>query len=509
MAVVEVVGVRGSKLHVNEQALQDILCNEEIAGLPAAVICVAGIFRSGKSFLLNFFLKYLACEEAEAAEWLRELPEDGTGFKWKPGSVRVTTGVGMWSKPFMRNINGKKTALLLFDTQGTFDNETTMAENVRIFSMASIFSSLLINNIQGKISEDNLQNLQLFVGFGHMVKEREGQKGALQATCFLVRDWENTSTFKHGLEEGGRYLATVLTHEGRSPELTQLRSNIRESFSSIDCFLMPRPGDDFIDACEFGKPDMSKLRPAFVENLRQFVPWAVNAVQPKTVAGTTVSCRDLSLLIVQCATVFNQDDMPKVDGLFDAVSRVNHLTVRLGAVEKYVASMQPVETSKKYMSPTDVATAHTVSRELAMQYFDSTHKLGSQAFAEPFRKELDTDIEDRYRMLQELNAARRSSSLFTVVALCAIAIVSNVISTVFYYLGLSPLVSLLSSITWLSVVAALVWFYCHTTGEFPEVRDHLDAAVDSLRPFVATAATKAAPLVSSASGLVGGDKKSQ
>jgi hypothetical protein len=42
MSVVEIIGVRENKLEVNEAALKDVLCSDEIAGLPAAAICVAG-----------------------------------------------------------------------------------------------------------------------------------------------------------------------------------------------------------------------------------------------------------------------------------------------------------------------------------------------------------------------------------------------------------------------------------------------------------------------------------
>lgn len=44
---------------LHESALEYILLRPEVRNLPVAVISVAGAFRKGKSFLLNFFLRYL------------------------------------------------------------------------------------------------------------------------------------------------------------------------------------------------------------------------------------------------------------------------------------------------------------------------------------------------------------------------------------------------------------------------------------------------------------------
>jgi len=44
---------------LNEKALTDILTKDDVKDKPAVVISVAGAFRKGKSFLLNFFLRFL------------------------------------------------------------------------------------------------------------------------------------------------------------------------------------------------------------------------------------------------------------------------------------------------------------------------------------------------------------------------------------------------------------------------------------------------------------------
>ena len=47
---------------------------------------VSGAFRKGKSFLLDFILRYLTCEGRPG--WMGDPEEELTGFKWRGGTNR-------------------------------------------------------------------------------------------------------------------------------------------------------------------------------------------------------------------------------------------------------------------------------------------------------------------------------------------------------------------------------------------------------------------------------------
>ena len=71
-----------------------------------------------------------------------------TSFAWRGGMERQTTGIWMWSEPFLRTPKGscEQVAVLLMDTQGMFDNETSMALTAQIFGLSTFVSSFQVRN---------------------------------------------------------------------------------------------------------------------------------------------------------------------------------------------------------------------------------------------------------------------------------------------------------------------------------------------------------------------------
>ena len=93
------------------------------------MLCSLGAFRRGKSFLLDFFLRYLQHLDenggaSQGQDWLGDQEAPLKGFHWRGGMERDTTGILMWSKVFLVKMprGGKEVAIVLFDTQGAFDS---------------------------------------------------------------------------------------------------------------------------------------------------------------------------------------------------------------------------------------------------------------------------------------------------------------------------------------------------------------------------------------------------
>ncbi|KHJ82864.1 hypothetical protein OESDEN_17441 [Oesophagostomum dentatum] len=107
----------------------------------------------GKSFLLNFFLRYLQWrangldeeEDSGNSDWLTVSKDYLEGFSWRGGSKRDTNGILIWSEPFiMKDKNGEEIAVILMDTQGTFDSQSTVKDCATIFALSTMVSSMQV-----------------------------------------------------------------------------------------------------------------------------------------------------------------------------------------------------------------------------------------------------------------------------------------------------------------------------------------------------------------------------
>lgn len=69
--------------------------------------------------------------------------EGKASFAWRGGYERMTTGIWMWSEPFIIHspTYGEDIAVLLMDTQGMFDNVTGMTLTAQIFGFSTLVSS--------------------------------------------------------------------------------------------------------------------------------------------------------------------------------------------------------------------------------------------------------------------------------------------------------------------------------------------------------------------------------
>jgi atlastin len=96
------------RFKLNEENLLSILNHPKARMRKVCVVSVAGAFRKGKSFLLDFFLRYLNRGNNRGDDWIGADDEPLTGFHWKGGSERDTTGILMWSEPFVFKRNETK-----------------------------------------------------------------------------------------------------------------------------------------------------------------------------------------------------------------------------------------------------------------------------------------------------------------------------------------------------------------------------------------------------------------
>ena len=155
----------------------------------------------------------------------------------------MTTGILMWSEPIMSTTkNGEEVAILLLDTQGTFDRKTSSAVNSFVFGFSIAVSSVMIYNVMDDISEQALDNLLVFAECFRSFF------GPFQGAKFVVRDWLDDEKYAYGADGGQQMVNNILgLHElessNASSQLIETRQLIKSMFQTMTCFLLPPPGD--------------------------------------------------------------------------------------------------------------------------------------------------------------------------------------------------------------------------------------------------------------------------
>jgi hypothetical protein len=124
------------------------------------VISVAGMYRTGKSYLLN-----------------RMLLNKSKGFSVGPTVNPCTKGLWIWSKPIYGiSEKGKRIPILLIDTEGFGALDTDSNHDIRIFTLAILLSSYFIYNSIGSIDENALTNLNFVINLTKFIHLKNGDQ---------------------------------------------------------------------------------------------------------------------------------------------------------------------------------------------------------------------------------------------------------------------------------------------------------------------------------------------
>ena len=111
---------------------------------PVGVICVAGKYRTGKSFLLNRVIINT---------------RDQRGFGVGPTINPCTKGLWCWTQMLETTHNGQPLKFLLIDSEGIGSIDEDENHDTKIFLLALLLSSFFIYNSIGTIDENALNNL--------------------------------------------------------------------------------------------------------------------------------------------------------------------------------------------------------------------------------------------------------------------------------------------------------------------------------------------------------------
>ncbi|XP_063738939.1 atlastin-2-like isoform X2 [Eleginops maclovinus] len=466
---------------LQEEALERLLLKEEVQDLNVVVVSVAGAFRKGKSFLLDFMLRYMY---TQSESWVGTEEEPLTGFSWRGGCERETTGILAWSEVFVvKKPDGCKVAVLLIDTQGAFDSQSTIKDCATLFALSTMTSSVMVYNLSQNVQEDDLQHLQLFTEYGRLAMEEVYEK-PFQSLMFLIRDWSYPYEHPYGLEGGQSFLEKRLqVKQNQHEELQNVRKHIHSCFSNIGCFLLPHPGLKVATNPHFDGR-LRDIDDEFKKELVNLVPTLLspeNLVE-KEIGGVKITCRDLLQYFKAYMKIYQGEELPHPKSMLQATAEANNLAAVAGAKDLYNKGMEQVcGGDKPYINPAELERRHLELRQASVKHFRGVKKMGGEEFCRRYQEQLEAELDETYSNFSKHNdgkniffAARTPATLF------AVMFIMYVVSMVTGFVGINSVAVLCNLVMGVALTALCIWAYAKYSGEFREVGGVIDQVAETL-----------------------------
>lgn len=404
---VQVVNVVNGKFELDTDVLISILHSPKCKDRPVAVISIAGAFRKGKSFLLNFILRYLDRQGwNKDGQWLLSGSpnEKLQGFEWLSRTDTVTIGIHMWSEPFVVPVQGKDVCVLVMDTQGLYDSEHSLKNTALIFALSTLTSSLQIFNLKEHIQEDDLQTIDMFSAYGKLMSQQDPTHSPFQKLLFLIRDWPYPDEYKYGFNGGQTYLDWRLSVGMNTPEEgRKVRENIKSYYENVSCFLMPHPG--MIVSRKTFRGELKDLEEDFTVQLQTFVDVLVTRiVSPKRIASADMTGRQLMEYFKSYFTIFQNGSIPAPQTMLDATAEAANRAAMSTAQDYYLDKMN--EAVSGTPEPNELEARNQEIMTEAFAIFDRVPKIGEGKKTDEYRSKLTEFIDTNWNRFRESNTEK-------------------------------------------------------------------------------------------------------
>lgn len=275
------------------------------------------------------------------------------GFAWRGGKERCTQGIWVWSTPFVfTDKNGRKIALLLMDTQGAGDSKLAKAQTATIFGITALLSSKLIYNMQNRIEEDKLENMDYITTFTQTVcSDLPGQEAPFGHLEFLIRDWANYEqdfNFKQCEQQMEEALAD---HIANVPDETLPRvERLKSAFRKIHAFGLNHPGlkvtkKDYSGEIDVIDRDFIYLLDKFAE---QF--FGEGFPVPSAPLGCEITTTNFQQIVLNFAKAFS-DNQDMAIGLREAFVKVEMVTAKEDLMRRFREKMRILAADTMVVDP--------------------------------------------------------------------------------------------------------------------------------------------------------------
>ncbi|XP_065276037.1 guanylate-binding protein 1-like [Emys orbicularis] len=333
------------ELQLNQRALALLQSVRQ----PVVVVAIAGLYRTGKSYLLN-----------------RLAGKDWGGFSLGSTIQSHTKGIWMWCLPHPRRAGH---TLVLLDTEGLGDVEKGDAKNdAWIFTLAVLLSGTLVYNSLGTIDQCALEQLHYVTELTERIKvkaagggsRQEGEDSAEFVRFFPAFVWA-VRDFALQLKLDGReitedeYLENALKpREGQPEKLDLPKKYLRQYFPSRKCFVFDRPASRR-DLARLDELPEAALSPDFLEPAQCFCSHIHQHAGTKTLpGGHVVTGTLLGNLAVTYVDAIRSGAVPCMESAVLALAQIENSAAVGEAVAVYEEQLErraalPTETVQELL----------------------------------------------------------------------------------------------------------------------------------------------------------------
>uniref|UniRef100_A0A8C7C043 GB1/RHD3-type G domain-containing protein n=1 Tax=Neovison vison TaxID=452646 RepID=A0A8C7C043_NEOVI len=319
------------QLTVNPEALE-ILNN---ISQPVVVVAIAGLSRTGKSYLMN------------------RLAGQNHGFRLNSTVRSETKGIWMWCVPHSTK---KNHTLILLDTEGLGDVKKVDPKNDSwIFALTVLLSSTLIYNSMGTINHQALEQLHYVTELTQLIRAKssstsEEVKDSTEFVSFFpdfvwtVRDFTLELKIGEASITEDEYLEDALKLNSNMP-----RECIRQFFPKRKCFVFDRPTSDRNLLFHLEKVPEDKLDSTFQEQSKKFCTYIFNHTKTKTLReGITVTGSRLGTLLKAYVDAIKKGAVPCLENVVTTLAQRENSVAVQKAADHYSEQM-----AQRVRLPTD------------------------------------------------------------------------------------------------------------------------------------------------------------
>ena len=383
-----------------------------------AVISIAGIYRSGKSYLLN---RLLGRQD---------------GFEIGPNISSCTKGIWIWGDTI--KLNNKNTEVLIIDTEGLASAFEDRNENIDIiiFCLSVLLSSLFIYNSMKNIDESAIESLALVLNFAKKIQSKfnslNDYANNFPSFLWVLRDFALELIDEKGKEISTKqYMENALKEENINNisnneynknileeinKKNEIRKIIKLFFKERDCYTLIRPVHDEKKLKIIDQIPQEQLRPEFLSQMNLLVQKIFDNIRPKNINGGYMNGPMFLNLAKMYINSLNSDELPNINTSWKIVIDSQLKSAYNTGLEYYINEMNNLD-YKNYLTSEKIYKEHYDIKEKSLSYIMeySNMNIPTNIFIDTYKnleKKIDEEFMNNYYNKWEIECKSQCENIY-------------------------------------------------------------------------------------------------